>query len=361
MGVGLWLPAPAARALREGDAAARFGDWLRERGLDVFTINGFPYDDFHLPKVKHRVYQPTWADPDRLQYTRDLMHLLAEWRPGGGEGSISTLPLGWRADFQSPDAVAAASAALLAAVETAAEIEDATGRLIHLDLEPEPGCALERSTDVTAFFERDLLPAANPERLRRHLRVCHDVCHAAVMFEPQAEVVARYDEIGVLIGKVQISSAVRVRFDGLDADDRRAAAGQLAAFGEERYLHQTMVRHAPGAGAVGGVGGAGDVFYEDLPQALAAAGEGEGVPTGEWRIHYHVPIHLEGFGRLETTRDEIERCVEILRDRPEVRHYEVETYAWEVLPADLRAADLAEGIAREITWFAKHAKTGGAA
>ena len=33
-------------------------------------------------------------------------------------------------------------------------------------------------------------------------------------------------------------------------------------------------------------------------------------------------------------------------------HFEVETYAWSVLPESLQVPQIAEGIAREMTWFA---------
>ena len=52
MGVGLWLP---ATMLMSGDAPDRLRSlrgWLDERGLYVFTINGFPYGDFHADVVK---------------------------------------------------------------------------------------------------------------------------------------------------------------------------------------------------------------------------------------------------------------------------------------------------------------------
>jgi hypothetical protein len=32
------------------------------------------------------------------------------------------------------------------------------------------------------------------------------------------------------------------------------------------------------------------------------------------------------------------------------KHFEVETYAWNVLPEELRVDDLAEGIAKEMQW-----------
>ena len=67
---------------------------------------------------------------------------------------------------------------------------------------------------------------------------------------------AAYDSIGVLVGKVQVSSAVSARFDDMAAADRRGALDELGRFREQRYLHQTMVRSAPDAEPV---------FYEDLP------------------------------------------------------------------------------------------------
>lgn len=340
--IGLWLSANAARELRAGDKLARFQGWLDEVGLRVFTINGFPYGDFHEPVVKHRVYQPTWAEPARLTYTLDLAHILTALLPEGEEGSISTLPIGWPLDASrraEADALLAhAGKQLQQAVEELAKIESETGKLVHLNLEPEPGCILQRSEDVIAFFDQHVAAADQDDLARRHLRVCHDICHAAVMFEDQAEMFDRYKKAGIRIGKVQVSSAVRVRFESLDEPQRAAAIEQLRAFGEQRYLHQTVIRPAEK--------NATPLFYEDLPEALAAE-----APRGEWRVHFHVPIFLGEFDHLESTRDKIVRCLWLLRDQTEVRHFEVETYAWEVLPESMRSEHLAEGIAREVLWL----------
>jgi hypothetical protein len=115
---------------------------------------------------------------------------------------------------------------------------------------------------------------------------------------------------------------------------------QLADFAEDRYLHQTMVRPAPEAAPT---------FFEDLPQAIAAAGSGP--LTGEWRVHFHVPIYLECFGRLEALQRPILQCLEAIKDLGGTDHFEVETYAWGVLPPELRQPDLAAGIADELAWF----------
>ena len=337
LGVGLWLSAAAVRELIESRGTAELTRFTRDNGLDVFTINGFPYGDFHQRIVKHEVYRPDWRSPKRLQYTLDLAQVLEAMRPDGSEASISTLPLGWGPWLATDDQVAEAAANLRLAAVALARAEERSGVLIHLDLEPEPGCRLQRAADVVAFFERHLLTGTDDDLVRRYLRVCHDICHAAVMFEDQSRMLAAYDSIGVLVGKVQVSSAVSAWFDDMAAAERRGALEELGRFQEQRYLHQTMVRSAPDAEPV---------FYEDLPEALASA-----EPIGEWRTHFHVPIFLERCGRLRTTIDHIETWLDLVRDRPEIRHFEVETYAWDVLPPELKGGTLALDIAAELRWL----------
>lgn len=335
LGIGLWLSAAAARQALQGDGVERLRAHLADLGLSVFTLNGFPFSDFHEPVVKHRVYEPSWSDPRRLAYTLDLITLLHAILDPGEEGSISTLPLGWPAAPCSPVDLPGAAAALRTVAAHLARLEADTGRLIHLDLEPEPGCILQRSADVVRFWNDHILPghdAADEPAIRRHLRVCHDVCHAAVMFEPQRDALETYRSAGIGVGKVQVSSALVTTGDHLDA---------LAAFQEPRYLHQTSVRHA---GA--------DTFYEDLPLAITAH------PTGEWRVHFHVPIHLPSIGLLGTSQADIAEAITLAKSHG-TRHFEVETYAWTVLPPHLRPADLSGGIAHELRWLAA-GKWGGA-
>ena len=69
-----------------------FQRWLGQNDCYVFTINGFPYGQFHGTRVKEQVYAPDWTSPERLVYTNLLFDLLAELLPDGVEGSVSTLP-----------------------------------------------------------------------------------------------------------------------------------------------------------------------------------------------------------------------------------------------------------------------------
>lgn len=339
LGLGLWLSAPAAREMLATDAVAAWADWLRDVGLVPFTFNGFPHGDFHQRIVKHAVYLPAWDDPERLRYTLDLAELMDAFLPPGLDGTISTLPVAWGRPLPPPDRLHAAAHLLRKAAAALARIEQERGRLISLCLEPEPGCVLETSADVVRFFEDSLLPGGDEAVLRRYLRVCHDVCHAVVMFEDQAEVLARYRAAGIAVGKVQVSSSVVLPLDHLAPPDRPAALDQLRGFHEPRYLHQTCLRHRPGEPAL---------FYEDLPEALAAA---DPASPAEWRVHFHVPIYLRSFGRLFASQQAILNCLRDLHQHGGTDHFEVETYAWSVLPEELREPDLARGIARELSWL----------
>jgi len=339
MGVGLWLANDAAAELDTEDAAPRLRDWLAERGLVPFTLNGFPYGDFHEPIVKHRVYKPTWYDQRRVTYTRHLVNVLHEILPEGCAGSISTLPLSWGWPEPTAHQFEHAATHLRVLAAQMARLEADTGRLIHVCIEPEPGCAIQVSDDIVRFFEDHLLTQGDEAAIRRHVRVCHDVCHANVMFEPQDQVLRRYAAAGIRVGKVQVSSSVVARFDEMDPADRPAALEQLRGFAEDRYLHQTCIRDDAAR------------FVEDLPNAIGEIDAAKDL-NEEWRIHFHVPIYLEKFGLLGTSRDDIHACLHAMAEHhPDCDHFEIETYAWGVLPDELKQPELADGIADEIAWF----------
>jgi hypothetical protein len=335
MGLGLWLAASAARELLT-TGARPFAEWLAEAGLVPFTFNGFPYGDFHQAEVKHRVYEPTWWQPERLEYTLQLIEIMDQLLPEGELGSISTLPIAWSHPAPTAAQMDQATQNLLTVARALARLKQERGRQIVLSIEPEPGCLLQRSDDLVALFRDRLFASKEESAAREHLGVCHDVCHAAVMFESQSAVLAKYAKEGIQIGKVQISSAVAVDFDALSSSDREAAIDQLTDFREPRYLHQTCIRTRVGV-----------AFYEDLPLAIANTD----TPRGQWRTHFHVPVYLPRFGHLQATQDDILECLKAIKATSSCRHFEVETYAWGVLPPELRVRQLADGIAREVAWF----------
>src|SRR5947209_5322428 len=94
--IGLRLSHQAATELKQPEALLHFEKWLDENDCYVFTINGFPYGKFHGTRVKEQVYLPDWSSAERVSYTRLLFDLLAELLPAGLEGSVSTVPCGFK-------------------------------------------------------------------------------------------------------------------------------------------------------------------------------------------------------------------------------------------------------------------------
>jgi len=353
MGVGLWLSARTARTLLKDRRVGEFADWLGEHGLLPFTLNGFPFGDFHRDVVKLDVYQPRWDQPERLVYTMDLVNILVKLLGDETEGGISTLPIAWRSEVRHiPGCIEQSADHLVRLADHLARIEADTGKLIHIDIEPEPGCYLDTAHDIVRLFKDHLFARGRDEIIRRHLRVCHDVCHAAVMFEDQDDVLQQYADAGIAVGKVQVSAAVRARLADCDAATRRDMLAQLAEFNEPRYLHQTLVAQP---------GNVMPTFFADLPEAieqvLALRPDSQRFPT-ELRTHFHVPLFLERFGLLESTQDQVLACLSRIREMSDCRHFEAETYAWDVLPAELQADDLADGIVRELQWLREQAPAG---
>ena len=83
--IGLRLSASAAKQLSDSATLLEFQRWLEKRKCYVFTINGFPYGDFHGTRVKEAVYRPDWTSPDRVEYTKSLFDLLCQIAPPGRE------------------------------------------------------------------------------------------------------------------------------------------------------------------------------------------------------------------------------------------------------------------------------------
>jgi sugar phosphate isomerase/epimerase len=339
MGVGLWLSATTLQELQTDSAIEIFDLWLAERGLVPFTFNGFPFGDFHQDVVKHEVYQPTWAQPERLDYTLKLAEIQRKLLIEESHSTISTVPIGWPTGDDGP-LVAAAAENFRRCAQQLNESKQVNGHHTQVAIEPEPGCILDTAEDVVEFFRSHLLTGDSKmdEIILDHITICHDVCHSAVMFESQQHAIESYRKHGIRIGKVQVSSAVEVDFRNMGEDQSKAAFEQLKEFNEPRYLHQTCVQDSDGSPPR---------FFEDL--SLAIDELGEKAPSGVWRVHFHVPIFAENLNAIGTTQNEIIECMNHLGD--EVKDFEVETYAWNVLPDSQRNDNLADGIAKELQWF----------
>lgn len=332
-GVGAWWPAALVETLaRDPAARAAIAAELGAIQAPLWTLNAFPFAGFHDAVVKTAVYRPDWGDEERLQYTRQCAEVGASLLPAGSELSLSTLPLGYRATGDEPADLRRMARNLARCASAFAALEARTGVRCVLALEPEPDCLLETAAATAAFLERWLFEegawtTVPGEVLRRHLGVCVDLCHLAVVGEDALAALRDLRARGIAVPKIQVSSCLEVReASGLDA---------LLAFAEPRYLHQTAA--ANGARAL------------DLDAVAARRAEFAG--GGVVRSHYHVPLFWDQPGAFGSTQREVARVLRALRSLPgELPLLEVETYTWGVLGDFAGDSPLHERIARELAW-----------
>jgi hypothetical protein len=353
-GIGLRLSDRAAWELLEFGVMARFQDWLTQQDLYVFTLNGFPYGGFHGQVVKDQVYAPDWSKPERLDYTLRLATILASLLPEGMDGGISTLPLSykpwWSPSQASWESVLHNSSLHLAhVVAQMVRIREETGKLLHVDLEPEPDGLIENADEVIDFFKEWLLPIAGTDlaeklgisqefaeaELLGHVRVCYDTCHFAVEYEDPHSVFARFQNVGIEIGKIQLSAALKVSLPN-NSQERKNILERLRPFAESTYLHQVIERQSDRTLH----------HYLDLVTALPHL---EQTNAQEWRIHFHVPIFISDYQLLQSTQEHIVTVLDLLRKNPVCQHLEIETYTWDVLPPPMKM-DVLTSIQREYEW-----------
>src|SRR2546422_2137079 len=79
--IGLRLSDQASRQLSDRATLTDFQKWLDRNNCYIFTINGFPYGQFHGTRVKEQVYAPDWTAPERVAYTNRLFDLLVHLLP----------------------------------------------------------------------------------------------------------------------------------------------------------------------------------------------------------------------------------------------------------------------------------------
>ncbi|APQ16296.1 metabolite traffic protein EboE [Maribacter hydrothermalis] len=351
-GLGLRLSNKASEELDLGDNLSDFKKWLSDNNLYVFTMNGFPYGNFHDERVKDMVHAPDWTTDDRLKYTERLFRQLSELIPEGMNGGISTSPITYKywhkTDSETKNAFEVGAKNMLEVAKQLFEIEQTTETYLHLDIEPEPDGLLENSDEVLLFYsdylvplgiayfkqELGLDPDAAEALIKKYITVCYDVCHFALAYEEPTDTFTKFKTNNIRVGKIQVSAALKILFNG--TDDERIWE-ELSQFNEPTYLHQVTEKVS------------GKVkTYSDLPLVLESERNHK-----ELRAHYHVPIFLEKYGKLFSTQDHILKTIDYIKSNPISEHLEIETYTWDVLPADLKEY-LSISIIREIEWFKSH-------
>ncbi|TGL87193.1 xylose isomerase [Leptospira congkakensis] len=349
MGLGLRLANEASIELLNPKTMYEFQTWLKDEGFYVFLINGFPYGNFHQTNVKENVYKPDWATKERLEYTIRLFSILSQLLPAGMEGGVSTPPLSYQyfdsSDSERNKRISFATQNILEILLHLIQIQKETGKTLHLDIEPEPDGILGNVNLWVKWFIELFLPLAiskiqnhfgfskeiAEDTIRKHIRICLDVCHSAVSFERNQTIVNILKENLIQVGRIQISSALKVIFN----QQRKEQLDLLTSFNEPTYLHQVLSKKNSSE----------LVSFPDLPEALEKGAE----PNEEWRIHFHVPVFLDSYGLVSSTRNELLELLSLQKKYLFTNALEIETYTWGVLPKELQLP-ISDSIIREVQW-----------
>jgi len=352
-GIGLRLSNLSSEQLQKPENLTEFKNWLSEENCYVFTMNGFPYGNFHRQRVKDQVHQPDWTTRERVEYTKRLFLILSDLIPEGTDGGVSTSPLSYKPWFDEQQErekiTKTATDNILKILELLVHLRKTKKKVLHLDIEPEPDGLLENSSEFVNWYKNDLIPAGIPflqdkfgvprkialDLIRSHICLCYDVCHFSIGYENAPDVLNKIAKEKIRIGKVQLSAAIKAYLNH-DSKQRLSVADALRPFDEETYLHQVIAKRDDGS----------LYHYPDLPDALKHITDNS---VTEWRSHFHVPLFIDHYGILESTKDAVMEIMNLQLSQPFTNHLEVETYTWEVLPRDLQV-DLEQSIIRELQW-----------
>jgi hypothetical protein len=338
--------ATVERLLADQSALTDLRAFLAAEDLYVVTANAFPYGPFKNRLVMETVFEPDWRYRRRAEYTKGVATILSAIATDGVSPTIQTAPLGFKPHV-TPGVVERFTEHVLAVVAHLIELAGTTGTTVRLGLEPEPFCHVETTEEAIRYFREELFTEAAAAKLatlagvdeadaaaalRAHLGLVFDICHQAVEFEDVGASLDALVDAGVPIVKLQVAAAMRV------PEVTAEIVEQLAQFTETVYLSQTMERR--GAGAIR--------RFLNLRDALTCW-EPDGAPT-EWRTHFHVPVFLDDLGGLGTTRFAIAEALAKHRATPLSDQVEIETYTWDVLPAQFKTGDIVEYLERELSW-----------
>lgn len=348
-GLGMRLSQRAAMELSVPDVFNNFKDFLKYNGLYVFTINGFPFGQFHDAAVKEKVFAPDWRTSERRDYTILLAQILSNLLPENVHGSISTVAGSYKTWIKTEFDKEKMIKNLMITVASFAKLYEETGRELHLGLEPEPGCFIETTKEAVSFFNNDLMQNGiqylakitdsseyrAEEMIFRHLGICFDTCHMSVQFENLTDSILLLKNNNINISKVQLSSALKTVC-------KQTTLNTLRNFCDPVYLHQVKARCQNGC----------FISYTDLPEALLK-NTIQNESSQEWRIHFHVPLYYCGSKGLDSTSSELTRDFFKTAIQSGTRHFEIETYTYNILPESMKESDIVESISKEYDWILK--------
>jgi hypothetical protein len=346
-GVSLRLSADSAATLvKSKPEREKLKKFLGDNDMYLYTVNAFPYGAFKGTVVKEQVYEPDWRSEERTRYTMNVADVLADVCTPDISPSIQSAPLGFKPRVTGDNVVASYTDHVMRVVAHLIGLEQRTGRVVTLALEPEPYCFLETTDEAVDYFTKHLYSGAAAETvaklahipiseahvaLRRHLGIVFDICHQAVEYENIAECLQKLVDAGIPIFKLQEAAALHI------PEVTQSIVDTLKRYSKTIYLTQTVEKKD---GKL--------TRFLNLEDAFAAWEKAPG--PREWRTHFHVPVFLDDLGPFRTTRFAIEEALRFHKLKPLSRQLEIETYTWDVLPDNLKTGDIVDYVCRELEW-----------
>ena len=337
--------ATVERLLADESALADLRAFLSAEDLYVVTANAFPYGPFKNRLVMETVFEPDWRDRRRAEYTKGVATILSSIAGDGVSPTIQTAPLGFKPHV-TPGVVERFTEHVLKSSPTSSNWRGRRGRRCVWASSPSRSATWRRRRRRSATSARSCSPrprrrgwrrspvSTRRRRLRRYGATSASSSTSATRLSSSrtsapASMPSSTAEVPIV--KLQVAAAMRV------PEVTPEIVEQLGQFTETVYLSQTMERRGDGPIR----------RFLNLRDAMTCWEPGE--PT-EWRTHFHVPVFLDDLDGLGTTRFAIAEALAKHRATPLSDQVEIETYTWDVLPAQFKTGDIVEYVERELTW-----------
>ena len=323
--LGLWINAQVAKEFQQNNNIDKFKGFLKEQNYFVSSINAFPFGDFQNKIIKSDVYLPDWSELARLEYTLSVIDILSHLLPEKIEGSISTLPGGYK-KFWSEDKDEKMLNNILKVGEYLLKIYKTTGKKIILSYEMEPDCVWENIQDFVSFYNKF---RENNRAISEFIGVCYDTCHQEIVSYKSHNGIDLILANNIPIGKIQFSAALSI--NDKKGKDKLKELGFLQSI----YLHQ-----------VASIAKNGDIRrYSDLSDSIEI--------REKLLIHYHIPIFLEKVNEnIFVEKSELLYILEKLKSKQlYCINLEIETYTYSLLKNILDLRDIEHSIAKEYQWI----------
>lgn len=305
--------------------------WQNRNKKYITLINGFVYKKFHQNKIKENIYYPDWTKEERVNFTKKLIFFAQKINKEKKKCGISTLPITYKLWIKKNEKYNIKQCVnnLFKLIKILMQIKKYKKILIHIDIEPEPFCLLEKCEDFVIFFKSWILPGLinkiqseikidkNDARkiITQHINLCFDSCHSAVMFENVKKSLNLIRKLKIKIGRIQVSSAIKIK------NLTYQKIKQLEFLRSSPFLHQSIMKTTELKLIKQNDFKIKNMIIDNIK---------------ELRIHCHVPINKRKLSKdIYTTQKELKNYIYDVLINGDTKNLEIETYTYNIIYKNL--------------------------